>query len=157
MSEVMKQVAALEAELQRPPKPSGYVIDEGQRQAILLAIAKLANARAGWDPMLRELAAELSDPLAMSFKDGREGYDYFRKVDHDKLCPVDPQPGEENNAHLGAVIQWMHGTKSPVFTQMFYTDPEQRDLLGVVLIAMGQEGLQMLMRLKELNDTKQGS
>jgi len=41
--------------------PHTLEIEEGERQAILLALAHLAIERPGWDDMLREIAKKMDD------------------------------------------------------------------------------------------------
>jgi hypothetical protein len=49
--------------------PSVYTLDEGQRQAILLALGHLAVERPGWDYMLGEIADQFQ---------GREMFERFK-------------------------------------------------------------------------------
>lgn len=55
-------------------------IDEGQRQVLLLALAKLSIERPGWAWMLGELAAKFS--TAPNIEDGREMFEKFREIHH---------------------------------------------------------------------------
>jgi hypothetical protein len=50
--------------------PTDYTLDEGQRQAILLAIARLSVERPGWEMMLVEIADVF---------DGRAMFEEFQK------------------------------------------------------------------------------
>lgn len=51
-------------------------IEEGDRQAILLAIAELALSRPGWDYMLAKIADSL---------DGRHMFDEFKRLNADRV------------------------------------------------------------------------
>jgi hypothetical protein len=53
-------------------------IDEGQRQMLLLALAKLSIERPGWHAALGDLAATFS--TAPTIEDGREMYEQFRAI-----------------------------------------------------------------------------
>ena len=51
-------------------------LDEGERQALLMAMAHLAVERPGWDDMLNRIAVRIDN-----VKDGRaELYDEFRSL-----------------------------------------------------------------------------
>jgi hypothetical protein len=58
--------------------PTAYTFDEGQRQAILLAIGHLAVDRPGWDFMLGEIADVF---------EGREMYDRFKAMEQAERDP----------------------------------------------------------------------
>jgi hypothetical protein len=66
-------------------------IDEGQRQMLLLALAKLSIERPGWHWTLGELAALFS--TAPSIQDGRELFEQFRDI-HRATDAVDPHAAD---------------------------------------------------------------
>lgn len=53
-----------------------FELDEGQRQATLLALAELALSRPGWNMMLGEIADQLK---------GREMFELFKKTNADRV------------------------------------------------------------------------
>lgn len=53
-----------------------FSLEEGQRQATLLALAELALSRPGWDHMLREIAQEL---------DGADMFEGFKRTSEDRV------------------------------------------------------------------------
>ena len=53
-----------------------FEIEEGQRQAILLAVAELALSRPGWDALLEEIAHQLH---------GAEMFREFKRVNADRV------------------------------------------------------------------------
>ncbi len=57
-------------------------LDEGQRQALLMALAHLAIERPGWDWMLGEIAKPIDNP-------GPEMYNQFKKLRQQNL-DLDP-------------------------------------------------------------------
>ena len=57
-------------------KSHALMIDEGERQATLMALAHLAVERPGWDIMLSEIASRIDNPT----EDGPELYSKFKKM-----------------------------------------------------------------------------
>lgn len=51
-------------------------LKEGQRQAVLLALAKLSIERPGWDYMLNQIAMKMDNKV----NDRGELYDKFRQI-----------------------------------------------------------------------------
>jgi len=102
-------------------------IDEGQRQAVILALAELSIDRPGWYAMLGELAAKYS--TAPQLEDGRALFEEFRRLRADAHIPrrravisVDPACDEGCPAHVRYIDErgetWDHG----------YPDLEDLDL-----------------------------
>jgi len=56
-------------------------LDEGQRQAVLLALAWLALDRPGWDHMLGEIAQKMDNP-------GAPMYQGFKESNMDRAHPL---------------------------------------------------------------------
>jgi hypothetical protein len=80
-----------------------YDLDEGERQATLLAIARLAVERPGWDYMLGEIADKLKpsdEPESFAMGDevvivlpdtrrsGRETYATFKQFKREELASL---------------------------------------------------------------------
>jgi hypothetical protein len=63
--------------------PVTVTIDEGQRQMLLLALAKLAIDRPGWHMTLGDLAAKFS--TAPHIEDGREMFERFCELNSDHV------------------------------------------------------------------------
>jgi hypothetical protein len=60
-------------------------IDEGERQMLLLALAKLSIERPGWHWTLGELAAKFS--TAPTIEDGRAMFEQFRAIQSTRQTP----------------------------------------------------------------------
>jgi hypothetical protein len=75
------------------------VLEEGQRQMLLLALAHLAVERPGWDEALSEIAQRIDNR-----KDGKpEMYEHFRVMHQEITCeklptsePSTPKPTEQS-------------------------------------------------------------
>lgn len=74
-----------------------YDLDESQRQVLLLAIAKLALERPGWDGMLREMATLLRGPAMYDqFKESNSDLSAIRERDIVQFG----SPGDDSRAAL---------------------------------------------------------
>jgi hypothetical protein len=98
-------------------------IDEGQRQMLLLALAKLSIERPGWHWTLGELASKYS--IAPQFDDGRHIFEQFRELhahdrhaaigDHTRqaIVTIDPACAEGCPVHVRYINEagetWDHG------------------------------------------------
>lgn len=66
-------------------KPHTIVIEEGDRQAILLALAELSIARPGWVFMLSEIALKMDNKTEEGFP---QMFEQFRRNHSNPLAEV---------------------------------------------------------------------
>jgi hypothetical protein len=72
---------------------------EEERQAVLLALAKLSIQRPGWDFFLNRTALKIDQGVYGPRLEMRaKTYDGFRQIDHDSvLLPPEPEKPDEND------------------------------------------------------------
>lgn len=96
-----------------------FHINEGQRQALLLAIGRLAVERPGWDWMLGEIADTFH---------GREMFERFKVLKREELPPraeIDDQRVRE--------LVCLHGE-----SQKHETTPECQKVFADTVLALGE-------------------
>lgn len=130
---------------ERPPQCGITVtLPEDHRQAVLLAIAQLANARPGWDAYLLEIANKLH---------GAEMYAEFKSLDPN--APPEVKPGTqcddpEMYAAAEVLLRKLHAQRAPAFSLMAYADEARTIPLGCVIAALGPGGADAIIKLNDV-------
>jgi len=85
-------------------------LDEGERQALLMALAHLAVERQGWDDMLNRVAVRIDNVL-----DGRAAmYDEFRSLRRHEIVDTDELAFDCPRCGARMAVTWVDG-KADIF------------------------------------------
>jgi hypothetical protein len=88
-----------------------FTIEEGERQAVLLALAELALSRPGWDDMLRRLAEKLN---------GLEMFDGLKLTSADRVASERAPLFVERDAEIARLRAWIADIQSGMYINCVY-------------------------------------